>query len=52
MPSIATGANAANRDMYFVGVSGDGDTASIGMGAIPITLPFIHNRATSGVCYA
>ena len=32
MPSVATGANAANRDMIYVGVSGDGDTASIGMG--------------------
>ncbi|MFA7552854.1 MAG: 2-oxoacid:ferredoxin oxidoreductase subunit beta [Spongiibacteraceae bacterium] len=32
MPSVATGANMANRDMIYVGVSGDGDTASIGMG--------------------
>lgn len=32
MPSIATGANMANRDLLFIGVSGDGDTASIGMG--------------------
>ncbi len=32
MPSIATGANMANRDMIYLGVSGDGDTASIGMG--------------------
>ena len=32
MPSIATGANGANRDLYYVGVSGDGDTLSIGMG--------------------
>jgi 2-oxoglutarate ferredoxin oxidoreductase subunit beta len=32
MPSVATGANLANRDMIYVGVSGDGDTASIGMG--------------------
>jgi 2-oxoglutarate ferredoxin oxidoreductase subunit beta len=32
MPSIATGANMANRDLVYVGVSGDGDTASIGMG--------------------
>jgi 2-oxoglutarate/2-oxoacid ferredoxin oxidoreductase subunit beta len=32
MPSIATGANAANRDLYYVGVSGDGDTLSIGFG--------------------
>ena len=32
MPSVATGANLANRDMIYIGVSGDGDTASIGMG--------------------
>jgi 2-oxoglutarate ferredoxin oxidoreductase subunit beta len=32
MPSVATGANLANRDLKYVGVSGDGDTASIGMG--------------------
>ncbi|MCG8435780.1 MAG: 2-oxoacid:ferredoxin oxidoreductase subunit beta [Gammaproteobacteria bacterium] len=32
MPSVATGANAANRDLYYVGVSGDGDSLSIGLG--------------------
>jgi 2-oxoglutarate ferredoxin oxidoreductase subunit beta len=32
MPSIATGANLANRDLTYIGVSGDGDTASIGIG--------------------
>jgi 2-oxoglutarate ferredoxin oxidoreductase subunit beta len=32
MPSVATGANLANKDLYYVGISGDGDTASIGMG--------------------
>jgi 2-oxoglutarate ferredoxin oxidoreductase subunit beta len=32
MPSIATGANAANRNLYYLGVSGDGDTLSIGLG--------------------
>ena len=32
MPSVATGANLANRDLYYLGVSGDGDTASIGLG--------------------
>ncbi len=36
MPSIATGAYMANRDLIYFGVSGDGDTASIGMGQ------FIH----------
>src|SRR5437899_5993310 len=32
MPSVLTGANLANRDLIYFGVSGDGDTASIGMG--------------------
>ena len=32
MPSITTGANLANRDLMYLGVSGDGDTASIGLG--------------------
>ena len=32
MPSVATGANLANRDLYCIGVSGDGDSASIGIG--------------------
>lgn len=34
MPSIASGANAANRDLYYLGVSGDGDTLSIGFGQL------------------
>jgi 2-oxoglutarate ferredoxin oxidoreductase subunit beta len=34
MPSIATGANAANRDLVYVGVSGDGDSLSIGLGQL------------------
>jgi 2-oxoglutarate ferredoxin oxidoreductase subunit beta len=36
MPSVATGANLANKDLIYLGVSGDGDSASIGMGQ------FIH----------
>jgi len=32
MPSVATGANAANQDLLYIGVSGDGDTLSIGLG--------------------
>ncbi|NLZ18127.1 MAG: 2-oxoacid:ferredoxin oxidoreductase subunit beta [Desulfobulbaceae bacterium] len=32
MPAIATGANMANHELIYLGVSGDGDTASIGMG--------------------
>ena len=36
MPSVATGASVANRELIYIGLSGDGDTASIGMGQ------FIH----------
>ncbi|PVH27736.1 2-oxoacid:ferredoxin oxidoreductase subunit beta [Pararhodobacter oceanensis] len=36
MPSVATGASLANRELTYIGISGDGDTASIGMGQ------FIH----------
>ena len=32
MPAIATGAAAANRDLTYIGVSGDGDSLSIGLG--------------------
>lgn len=32
MPSVLTGANLANRDLIYFGVSGDGDSASIGFG--------------------
>jgi 2-oxoglutarate ferredoxin oxidoreductase subunit beta len=32
MPSIAAGANAANKDLVYLGVSGDGDSLSIGFG--------------------
>jgi 2-oxoglutarate/2-oxoacid ferredoxin oxidoreductase subunit beta len=32
MPSIAMGANAANRKLRYIGISGDGDTLSIGLG--------------------
>lgn len=32
MPPIATGANAANREMTYIGISGDGDSLSIGLG--------------------
>src|SRR4051812_14927140 len=34
MPAIATGANAANRELTYVGVSGDGDSLSIGLGQL------------------
>ncbi len=46
MPSIATGANMANKDLLYLGVSGDGDTASIGMGQ------FVHAiRRNLNMCY-
>ena len=32
LPSIATGASVANRELYLLGVSGDGDSLSIGLG--------------------
>jgi len=34
MPSLATGAAAANRDLIMIGVSGDGDSLSIGLGQL------------------
>jgi 2-oxoglutarate/2-oxoacid ferredoxin oxidoreductase subunit beta len=32
MPSVLTGANLANKELIYMGVSGDGDSASIGLG--------------------
>ena len=32
MPPIATGATAANRELTYIGISGDGDSLSIGLG--------------------
>jgi 2-oxoglutarate ferredoxin oxidoreductase subunit beta len=32
MPSVLTGANMANKELIYLGVSGDGDSASIGLG--------------------
>jgi 2-oxoglutarate ferredoxin oxidoreductase subunit beta len=34
MPSLATGAHAANRSLVCIGVSGDGDSLSIGLGQL------------------
>src|SRR5262249_50049461 len=34
MPSIATGVRVANRELLLIGVSGDGDTPSIGLGQV------------------
>lgn len=46
MPSVATGANMANRELTYLGVSGDGDSASIGIGQ------FIHvNRRNLNMVY-
>ena len=53
MPSIATGAVLANRSMLSLGVSGDGDTASIGMGQFAHlmrrNLPIIYIIEDNGV---
>jgi 2-oxoglutarate/2-oxoacid ferredoxin oxidoreductase subunit beta len=32
MPAVLTGANLANRELIYLGISGDGDSASIGLG--------------------
>ena len=46
MPSVTTGANAANRDLMYIGVSGDGDSLSIGVGQ------FVHAiRRNLNMCY-
>lgn len=54
MPSIATGALVANRSLIGVGVSGDGDTASIGIGQfvhlMRRNLPMIYIIEDNG-CY-
>jgi 2-oxoglutarate/2-oxoacid ferredoxin oxidoreductase subunit beta len=54
MPSVATGAYLANRDLVYFGVSGDGDTASIGMGqfvhAIRRNLNMVYIVMNNG-CY-
>jgi 2-oxoglutarate ferredoxin oxidoreductase subunit beta len=34
MPALATGANAANKDLTYIGISGDGDSLSIGLGQL------------------
>ncbi len=46
MPSVTTGANAANRELLYIGVSGDGDSLSIGAGQ------FVHAiRRNLNMCY-
>ena len=34
MPALVTGANAANGDLIYIGISGDGDSLSIGLGQL------------------
>ena len=34
MPSVTSGASAANRDLTYIGISGDGDSLSIGLGQL------------------
>lgn len=34
MPAVATGAAAANRGLFYIGISGDGDSLSIGLGQL------------------
>ncbi|MCC6741458.1 MAG: 2-oxoacid:ferredoxin oxidoreductase subunit beta [Planctomycetia bacterium] len=53
MPAIATGAVLGNKHLYTIGVSGDGDTASIGMGQFVHLLhrnvPMIYIMENNGV---
>ena len=53
MPSLATGAMLANRNLLALGVSGDGDTASIGIGQfvhlMRRNLPIIYIIEDNGV---
>src|SRR5262245_25959137 len=53
MPSVATGAMLANRNLIGLGVSGDGDTASIGVGQfvhmMRRNLPMIYIIEDNGV---
>jgi 2-oxoglutarate ferredoxin oxidoreductase subunit beta len=53
MPSVATGAMLANRNLVSLGVSGDGDTASIGIGQfvhlMRRNLPIIYIIEDNGV---
>ena len=53
MPSVLTGANLANKDLIYLGVSGDGDSASIGFGqfahAIRRGVNMVYIVANNGV---
>src|SRR6185437_12990849 len=54
MPSVATGAAVANAKLLSIGISGDGDTANIGMGqfkhACRRNLPLLYVIENNG-CY-
>ncbi len=53
MPSVATGATLANRNLTAIGVSGDGDTGSIGMGQfkhlVRRNVPMVYIIENNGV---
>ena len=53
MPSVATGAMLANRHQLAIGVSGDGDTGSIGMGQfkhiVRRNVPMVYIIENNGV---
>ncbi len=53
MPSVATGAVVANHDLIAIGVSGDGDTGSIGLGQfkhlIRRNVPMVYIIENNGV---
>lgn len=53
MPSIATGVSMANKDLTILAVSGDGDTASIGMGqfihVVRRNIPMVYIVENNGV---
>ena len=53
MPSVATGANAVNGDLHYIGISGDGDSLSIGFGqfahAIRRNLNMLYVLENNGV---
>jgi 2-oxoglutarate ferredoxin oxidoreductase subunit beta len=53
MPAIATGAIAANRELVYIGISGDGDSLSIGLGhlchAIRRNLRMVYVIENNGV---
>jgi 2-oxoglutarate ferredoxin oxidoreductase subunit beta len=53
MPSVATGATLANRDLTTIGVSGDGDSGSIGLGQFKHLLrrnvPMVYIIENNGV---